>query len=158
MRRLLLLAPLLFLTSCSSNVSSGFTVFLSGQWVGQLLGGVPPAPGFSGDVVMNLIQEETGELSGTVGISDPETGCWAGGEIEDPQADDLVAVPLAGTNTSPGTAAVTGSRVFFQILDNGGATITIDGTATNNRITALYTSTGGNCAAHSGNFTASRAG
>ena len=158
MRRLLLLAPLLFLTSCSSNVSSGFTVFLTGQWIGELLGGVPPAPGFSGDVNMNLIQEESGELSGTTAINDPETTCWAGGQISDPEADDLVAVPLAGTTNSAATAAVTGNRVFFQINDVGGATITIDGTASNNTITALYTSTGGNCAAHSGNFTARRVG
>jgi len=152
MRRLLLLAPLLLLTSCSSNVSSGFTVFLSGPWIGVLLGAVPPAPGFSGDVTMNLIQDEAGVLSGTAAINDPETTCWAGGEIEDPQEDEVGAVALAGT------AAVTGSRVFFQINDVGGATITIDGTATNNSITALYTSSGGNCAAHSGTFTARRAG
>lgn len=159
MRRLLLLAPLLLLTSCSSNVSSGFTVFLQGPWHGLLRGdaGAPPQP-FSGDVSMNLIQEETGELSGTAAISDPETGCWAGGEITDPQADELAAVPLAGATPSPGLAAVTGNRVFFQIQDVGGATVTIDGTATNNSINALYTSTGGNCAAHSGTFTATRAG
>ena len=161
MRRLLLLAPLLFLTSCSSNVSSGFTVFLSGQWVGTLLGeggGQALPPGFSGDVIMNLVQDESGVLSGTATISDPETNCWVGGEINDPQEDEVVAVPLAGTTSSPGTAAVTGSRVLFQINGIDGVVVTIDATASNNSINALYTSSAGTCPAHSGTFTARRAG
>ena len=149
MRRLILIAliaPLPFISNCNSNVSSGFTVFLSGTWIGQLLAQTDfPSP-FSGDVTMNLIQNEDGTLEGTAIISDPETMCWSGGSIEEPAANaNLVA-------------GVTGNRVTFIIQDVSGTTVTIDGTATNNTITALYTSSGGACEAHSGTFRVTRSG
>lgn len=155
MRRLLLIIPLMFaLNSCSSSVSSGFTVFLTGLFVGNLFAQTDFPPPFSGDVQLNLVQNDDGTLEGNAIISDPETTCWSGGTVVDPD-EGLVPVPLAASTTNV-TSSVTGNRVVFIIEDVGGATITIDGTATNNSITAFYTSEGGPCANHSGTFNANR--
>ena len=155
MRRLLLIIPLVFaLNSCSSSVSSGFTVFLTGLFTGQMLAQTNIPPPFSGIVTLNLIQNEDGTLEGNAIIRDPETTCWAGGNVTDPQEPTAVPLTTSATNV---TSAVTGNRVVFIIDDVGGATITIDGTATNNSINAIYTSEGGACANHSGSFIVNRA-
>lgn len=149
MRRTLLIVPFIFaLNSCSSNVSSGFTVLLTGLWIGQLLAQTNQPPPFSGDVTLNLVQNDDGTLEGTAIIADPETNCWSGGSIAEPAANANASV----------SSAVTGNRVTFIINDLTGGTITIDGTATNNTITAIYTttSTAGTCTPHSGTFNASR--
>lgn len=162
MRRFLLVIPLItLLASCSSGVSSGFFVFIDGQWVGLLRAEtkgsfLEPTP-FSGNVTMNIHQDETtNTLSGLAIIADPETNCWTGGSID------------------PAQSFVTGSKVHIVINDNNGATIVIDGDATATKITALYTSTGGGgstsvqttngespvstCTDHSGTFNASKTG
>lgn len=159
MRRCLLVIPLLaLLASCSSGVSSGFTIIIAGKWTGLLLATtkgsfLQPDP-FSGNVVMNITQNETtNALSGVVTIADPETNCWTGGSID------------------PTQSFVTGSKVFIVILDNNGAVIVIDGDATSTTINALYTSSGhgganvqttngetGGCSDHSGTFKASKVG
>lgn len=162
MRRFLLVIPLLvLLASCSSGVSSGFFVFIEGQWVGLLLAStkgsfLEPTP-FSGNVRMNISQDETtNTLSGIVLIADPETNCWTGGSID------------------PSQSFVTGSKVRIVINDNNGAVITIDGDATERTITALYTSSGhggegstsvqtvngesSTCTNHGGTFNATKTG
>ncbi len=152
MRQLLVLLPILAIAGCSSNVSGGFTVNLTGNWVGEMISTTGANPPFSGKLNMNITQNQDGTLEGLAAIRDPETLCWAGGTITD---NGPVAVPLAGVGSGPGSvmiSAVTGNKVTFIIEDEGGATITVDGSATSNTLSAIYTSNGGNCEAHSGTF------
>lgn len=121
MKRCLWIIPFVWLVGCSSSTSSGFSVVLTGQWVGQMLAGTNiPAP-FSGDFRLDVVQEEDGTIRGTITVRDPETGCWGGGTFE-------------GT--------VTGSRFSFTYTDVFGATVTVEGDATTGTLNALYTHNG----------------
>lgn len=150
MKRLLWIIPLAFLVSCSSSTTSGITVILTGQWVGQMLAGTNiPAP-FSGTFTLNVTQEEDGTISGTITVQDPETRCWGGGTF---------------------TGTVTGSRFTFTYTDTFGPTVTVEGNATTGEITAFYTSVGNGqpvpdpndptmtvvlCTSHTGTFNGTR--
>jgi hypothetical protein len=122
MRRLLLILPLLVTVSCSSGTTSGILALLTGNWAGVMLSTSPPPPGFSGNITMSITQDEFGFITGIINISDPETNCWIGGIL------------LEGSS-------ITGSRVVLSWVDNSGATVTVDATATNNSISGLYNST-----------------
>lgn len=125
---LLLTTALTAMTGCSSGgtASGGNNFGLSGGWTGIIesyrVSGPTGSIQYAGTINLNMVQDVAGNISGLVTVSDHDTHCWSGGEITD-------------------GSSLTGNSIIFGWTDQSGATVSAQGTATNNTIQALYTST-----------------
>lgn len=157
-RLFLLLMPLVAVSGCSSGgtASGGNSFGLTGAWVGLLRSYQnftfddatktdDPATSvdeaevtaiYSGSVVMNIVQDVDGTITGIVTVQDPESKCWTGGTL--------------------GESSISGNNIILTWEDQSGAAVTAQGTATGNTINTLFTSSEGNCEAHSGTLNMSR--
>jgi hypothetical protein len=150
---ILLLTAVTALSGCSSGgtASGGNNFGLTGAWGGTMRSqqqnfDIPDNPAtpadesgtgpYSGNVIMNIVQDVAGKITGIVTVNDPETSCWTGGTLAD--------------------SSLTGNQIMLSWADQSGSTVSVQGTATGTTINALYTSSDGTCDAHSGFFNISR--
>jgi hypothetical protein len=151
-RLFLLLTTLFALAGCSSGgtASGGNGFGLTGAWGGIMksfqdfvIVDNPATPQdesgiaiVSGNVIMNIVQDVAGTITGVVTVSDPESGCWTGGSLTE--------------------SSLAGNNIVLNWTDQSGATVNAQGTATSSSINALYTSSEGTCPGHSGTFNVNR--
>ncbi len=152
MKKLLIVFFLALLSGCTSGVTTGIPLIVTGVWQGQLLSSTgSKSIQFSGNITFNIAQDGSA-FAGTVNIIDPETNCWTGGTI---------------------TGTISGNSFAIVITDANGTTITISGSLSNTVMTGIYVSTSTTtttpaeedaaedivgCPSHSGNFSVVKIG